>query len=453
MLKILKTKVLVLPIVLLMGVTSIGYAAPQPSIPAHSQAKVKIGSEGWIEQKLRQYPELLWLTESGGAPLVTSYPVDTMYSEKLFNKKVPSLDIALRSMIHLHLLIQGSRQSYMQLSQILPSEEGGMTFKQFQTTHKQLLFFLNSPKSFDNTLRILETAIVLRHVGCSAKATATFKPYFTDSCPETFYAKALHVLRTFPELCPSYARLSPEQQEVLLSLRRLGNYGSLLNLTEVPSAQLLSAWRTRRSLAILDLYLYCLDTCGEKNCSQEFYVNFAPLLSMLQQHATVEEAFSRYFTYRANRLGFEGVSRTDMTLVRLATLMNLSPTEAVTLAWSFKNLPSDEAESLVNSFYTIQGEHIPLTFRGLPSLIAGLSLATHGSTVSPESRLRQVYSTMLSLLVKSLRSHKEMLNKQLVPPSTVLDFSETTLSSGGLDIFSESIVVRIHLNGAVSINL
>nr|CRI42999.1 Putative lipoprotein [Chlamydia pneumoniae] len=453
MLKILKIKVLVFPLALLMGCNSIGYAGPQGSLQTNSQTKVKIGSEVWIEQKLRQYPELLWLTESGGAPLLTSTPIDMAYSEKLFNKKVPALDIAIRSMIHLHLLIQGSRQSYMQLSQILPSEEGGMTFKQFQTAHKQLLFFLNSPKSFDNTLRILETAIVLRHVGCSAKAVTTFKPYFTDSCPQSFYAKALHVLRTFPELCPSYARLSPEQQEVLLSLRRLGNYDSLLNLTEVPSAQLLSAWRTRRSLAILDLYLYCLDTCGDKNCSQEFYVNFAPLLSMLQQHATIEEAFSRYFTYRANRLGFEGTSRTDMTLVRLATLMNLSPSEASTLAWSFKNLPSDEAENLVNSFYTVQGEHIPLTFRGLPSLVAGLSVATHGSTVSPENRLRQLYSTMLSLLVKSLRSHREMLNKQLLPQGTVLDFSETTLSSGGLDVFAESIAVRIHLNGAVSINL
>nr|WP_231911709.1 hypothetical protein [Chlamydia serpentis] len=430
---------------------SISYAIPQASTQ-HSQSKVKIGSEAWIEQKLRQYPELLWLIESTGAPSI-SHPIDMVYSEKFFNKKVPALDIAIRSIIHLHLLIQGSRQSYIQVSQIAPTEEGGITFKQFQSAHKQLLFFLNSPKSFDNTLRILETAIVLRHIGCSAKAVSIFKPYFTDSCPETFYTKCLHVLRTFPELCPSYARLSPEQQDILSSLRGLGNYNSLLNLTEVPSTKLLSTWRTRRSLAILDLYLYCLDTCGEKNYSQEFYVNFAPLLLMLQQHATVEEAFSRYFTYRANRLGFEGASRTDMTLVRLATLMNLSPTEATTLAWSFKNLPSEESESLVNSFYTVQGQHIPLTCRGLPSLIAGLSLATHGSTVSPENRLRQVYSTMLSLLVKSLRSHKDMLNKQLLPQNTVLDFSETMSSSGGLDIFSESIAVRIHLNGTVSINL
>lgn len=59
----------------------------------------------------------------------------------------------------------------------------------------------------------------------------------------------------------------------------------------------------------------------------------------------------------------------------------------------------------------------------------------------------------LSLVAKSLKAHKEMLNKQILSKEIVLDFSETAASCQGLDIFSENVAVQIHLNGTVSIHL
>lgn len=46
-----------------------------------------------------------------------------------------------------------------------------------------------------------------------------------------------------------------------------------------------------------------------------------------------------------------------------------------------------------------------------------------------------------------------MQNKQILPKDVVLDFSNTAASCQGLDIFSENVVVQIHLNGTVSIHL
>lgn len=430
------------------------------SEPSYQQAKAsslhllknKIGSDQWIEQKVRQYPELLWLAEPSSSANFLSSPQGTVFSQNLFDKQVPAFDLAIRSIMYLHLLIQGSRQAYTQFEQLQPGESE-ISFKQFQTLHKQLTLFLNSPKNFDDTLKILETAIVLKHLGASSKATQVFKPYFSDAQLSSFYAKSLQVLRIFPELCPSFAHLSSEQKETLFALRRLADYQDLLDLKAVPNAQLLSMGRSKRALIILDMYLFSLDTAGESNYSQELFQHFQPLLSMLQKHATVEEAFSRYFTYRANRLGFEGITRSDMTLTRLATLMKLSPMEASALSWGFKNLPVDEAEVLVNNFYTTQGDHISLTILGLPELTAGLLQATYNGAASSENKLRQVYSTALSLIVKSLRAHKEMLNKQILPEQIILDFSDTTTSCGGIDLFSENIAVRIHLDGNVSVSL
>lgn len=75
------------------------------------------------------------------------------------------------------------------------------------------------------------------------------------------------------------------------------------------------------------------------------------------------------------------------------------------------------------------------------------------SASNPDNRLRQVYTTVLSLLIKSLKVHKEMLRKHLLDQATILDFSQTSGSCGGLDIFSENVAVRVHLNGSVSIAL
>ncbi|AAC68328.1 hypothetical protein FTN73_00555 [Chlamydia trachomatis] len=426
------------------------FSAPQPrgTLPSST---TKIGSEVWIEQKVRQYPELLWLVEPSSTGASLKSPSGAIFSPTLFQKKVPAFDIAVRSLIHLHLLIQGSRQAYAQLIQ-LQTSESPLTFKQFLALHKQLTLFLNSPKEFYDSVKVLETAIVLRHLGCSTKAVAAFKPYFSEMQREAFYTKALHVLHTFPELSPSFARLSPEQKTLFFSLRKLANYDELLSLTNTPSFQLLSAGRSQRALLALDLYLYALDSCGEQGMSSQFHTNFAPLQSMLQQYATVEEAFSRYFTYRANRLGFDGSSRSEMALVRMATLMNLSPSEAAILTTSFKTLPTEEADTLINSFYTNKGDSLALSLRGLPTLVSELTRTAHGNT-NAEARSQQIYATTLSLVVKSLKAHKEMLNKQILSKEIVLDFSETAASCQGLDIFSENVAVQIHLNGTVSIHL
>lgn len=433
-------------------VASASESSQRTKVFSSNLLKNKIGSDQWIEHKVRQYPELLWLAEPSSAASCLSQPQGTTFSQNLFDKQVPAFDMAIRSIMYLHLFIQGSRQAYAQFEQLQPGETE-ISFKQFQTLHKQLSLFLNAPKNFDDTLKILETAIVLKHLGASSKATQIFKPYFSDSQLSSFYAKSLQVLRIFPELSPSFAHLSPEQKDAVMSLRRLADYQALLDLKTVPSTHLLSMGRSKRAMVILDMYLFSLDTAGENNYSQELFQHFQPLLTMLQKHATVEEAFSRYFTYRANCLGFEGITRSDMTLTRLATLMKLSPVEAAALSWGFKNLPADEAEVLVNNFYTLQGDHISLTILGLPELTSGLLQASYNGTISAENKLRQVYSTTLSLIIKSLRAHKEMFNKQIMPEQVILDFSDTTTSCGGIDLFSENLAVRIHLDGNVSVSL
>ena len=438
-------------LLLLIALSSVPiFSAPQLHAALPSTA-AKIGSEAWIEQKVRQYPELLWLVEPSSSGASLKLPSGVVFSPQLFQKKIPAFDIAVRSLIHLHLLIQGSRQAYAQLIQ-LQANDSPLTFKQFLSLHKQLTLFLNSPKEFYDSIKVLETAIVLRHLGCSTKAATTFRPYFSETQKEIFYTKALHVLRTFSELSPSFARLSPEQKALFFSLRKLANYDELLALTNTPNAQLLSAGRSQRALLALDLYLYALDSCGEQGISSQFHANFSPLQSMLQQYATVEEAFSRYFTYRAHRLGFEGSSRTDMALVRMATLMDLSSAEATILTNSFKSLSPEEAEGLVNSFYNHKGDSLALSLRGLPILITELTKTIHGNT-NAEARTQQIYATTLSLVSKSLKAHQEMLSKQILSKETVLDFSETAASCQGLDIFSENVAVQIHLNGAVSIHL
>ncbi|WP_246481868.1 hypothetical protein [Chlamydiifrater volucris] len=434
---------------------------PIPSFPLPNssstpgKAAAKIGSELWIEQKLRQYPELLWLADVPAhlsAQRLNTDEGSQHSSETLFERESPEFDSTIRSLIYLHLLLNGSRLSYVTLTKLVKSNEALPSFKLFQSLHKQLVKYLNSPKAFDNSVKILETSLVLKNIGCSRKARQLFQPYFTENDPALFYDKAMLVLKAFPELSPSYSRLSTEQKDAFLSLRKLGNYGDLLSLTKSPSKKLLQLGRTKHPVVLLDVCLYNLDAFGSGSYKEDFFQNLQVFSAYLQQNSTVEEAFSRYLNFRANKLGLEGQSKSDMTLVRLSSLMNISsPSEAAALFWSFHNLSSEEMEYITSAFYSTGGEYLERDIKGLPALTVGLAAITPNTIVGIEPRLRQVFSATLSLLAKGLKTEKDMLQKQLLPKGTVLDFVETASTFGGLNVFSDTISVRIHLNGSVSI--
>ncbi|WP_213358307.1 hypothetical protein [Chlamydiifrater phoenicopteri] len=431
------------------------FSIPSTSYPAPKKAVTKIGSELWIEQKLRQYPELLWLADvpANLSSQRSSFEENSQHpSEVLFERESPGFDDTIRSLIYLHLLLNGSRLSYVTLTRLIKPTEALPSFKLFQSLHKQLVKYLNSPKAFDNSVKILETSLVLKNIGYSRKARQLFQPYFTENDPALFYDKAMLVLKAFPELSPSYSRLSQEQKDAFLSLRKLDNYGDLLSLTKSPSKKLLQLSRTKYPVVLLDACLYNLDAFGAGIPREEFYQNLQVFSAYLQQNSTLEEAFSRYLSFRANKLGFEGQTKADMTLVRLASLMNISsPNEAAALLWSFQNLSSEELGHIISAFYSSSGEYLERDIRGLPALTTGLAAITPSTIVGVEPRLRQVFSATLSLLAKGLKTEKEMLQKQLLPKGTVLDFVETASTFGGLNVFSDTIFVRIHLNGSVSI--
>ena len=59
------------------------FSATQPRVMIPSTT-TKIGSEAWIEQKVRQYPELLWLVEPSSAGASLKAPSGTIFSPLLF---------------------------------------------------------------------------------------------------------------------------------------------------------------------------------------------------------------------------------------------------------------------------------------------------------------------------------------------------------------------------------
>lgn len=415
------------------------FAAAKPTDPTiYNSRIIKIGSEAWIETKLRQYPELLWLLTTN-----TSQTQDKS-----------AFDQAIRSLIHLHLFVSGSRVSYSTLLNLSSDEEDALSFKQFMIVHKQLSKYLESNLSFDNPLKMLETAVVFKYLEQAPKAVTIFKPYFNETRTGYFYFKALQVLQTFPDLLPSYSRLSTKQKEVFQHLRKLGDYSHLLNLSECPKKELRMLGQTKKPIMLLDLFLYSFDLCGSNNYSQDTFYNLSSLVSMLQEHSTVEEAFSRYLTYRANRLGFSGQSRTEMSLVRLATLMNISSSNEISaLKWGFKNLSEKDAQVIINSFYSLNGEYRPHLIHGLPELLANLTASTnYNASNNPDGKLKHTFLTALNILVKGLETHQEMLKKQLLPDHIVLNFAEIG-ASNELDISSEETSVRIHLDGSVKVHI
>lgn len=433
-----------------------GQIEARPKEPSSLTQLCTIGGERWIEDKLRQYPELLWLLETQTAPTHQESPENSSLMKRpswvLFQKESPEFDIAIRNLVQLHLLLKGSRLAYSSFLQWHPNSNHAITFKQFQMAHKQLSLFLMSPKPFDDALKLLETAIVLQNVGASAKGQALFANYFQETQPNTFYTKALQVLRTFPDICPSFARLSETQKQTFTSLRQLGQYDPILTLAAAPNKNMMRCATTQKSLLTLDLIVFCLDHCGVYGYSQEFYHNFSTFVSTIQKYATMEEAFSRYLHYRAARLGL-GVSPHDVILARLCNLMQLSATQDVeTLCLEFNKLSSSQIQTLNYYFFSPQGEFLTCHVKGLPILMQKLYQAHPDVNATQEQRNRIAIERTLSLFVRTLEQKRAMCQKSLIAENIVLNFADTAIHSIDFDNLSDNISVRIHLNGAVSLS-
>lgn len=411
--------------------------------------KPVLGGTDWVETKLRQYPELLWLMDSNASKTQESLP-----SLDFTNVNISLLNETLTSLVYLHAFLSGSHSSYLLLKQ-QNSKLADYTFKDFLSMHKK---FKNFSKSFspeisqDEFVRIIETAVSLKNIYSSAKARKLFENYFISSTTsnEEFYVKSFQVLNSFPELSPSFRRLTKRGQSLVSHARTFINYKNLLSLS-LDKQFLLK--KVSSSDLNFDLLIFLLDLCGTETYSPSIQNDFFALIKNIQQNFDFQTKsllpiYQAQLHYEGEKYGEYPDSLQNISHIRLAKAFNLvSPEEFSVLKQAIACLDEETQDNLMN--YMAHPENNP-PLTGLYELKELVSLNLNKTGL--KDSLKKSLSTTLSMIAQGISCYKEYT--YLKPSISIkqLSFSSTKIDSLLLDNL-EKLLVNINKNGEISFSI
>lgn len=192
----------------------------------------------WVKQCLAQYPEIAWLadanvrkTEEGRAS------AQSPYSEQLFGARYIEFDRTIMTLHCLRLILKGGDLAYEEFTKAQPQEER-LSRASLDALHAEALALLHSGYrgiSPVEMTRAMEASLVLGDVGKSEAARTFFKPYGAKMPDhDDFHGEVLLILQKEPSLSPTFNRLSPAAQKLLLETRDLAHYGHITHLEGGP---------------------------------------------------------------------------------------------------------------------------------------------------------------------------------------------------------------------------
>lgn len=427
-----------------LGVSGSGFAR----VP-HSGKTTTLGDSNWVETKLRQYPELLWLMDNNESKTQESLP-----SLDFTDVNISLLNETLTSLVYLHAFLSGSHSSYLLLKQLNPKLVD-YTFKDFLSMHKK---FKNFSKSFspeisqDEFVRIVETAVALKNIYSSTKARKLFENYFVSSTTsnEEFYIKSFQVLNSFPELSPSFRRLTKRGQNLVSHARTFINYKNLLSLSL--DKQVLLKDMSPSDLNF-DLLIFLIDLCGTENYSLSAQNDFFALIKNIQQTfdfqtQSLMPIYKAQLHYEGEKYGESPDSLQNISHIRLAKAFNLASTEEFSvLKQVIASLDQETQDNLMN--YMAHPENNPLLI-GIYEL---KELVSHIlNTIGHKDSLKKSLSTTLAMIVQGISCYKEYTYLKPSVSIKQLSFSSTKIDSLLLDNL-DNLIVNINKNGEISFSM
>jgi len=442
-----KTKYIGLTLVtgLLLGAGSYLYATetstPLSALQPVTSSTVK--STDWVRLCVHQYPEILWLadenvrkTEEGKAS------VQDAYSQQLFGQKYIEFDRTIMTLHCLGLILDGSDTAYQDFTQAQP-EAAKLSKESFDTLHAQGVALLGSLPEMSalEVRQAMEAALVLGDIGKSEKARAVFKHYGAHAPDhDDFHGEVMHILQTHPELCPTFARLTPAAKKLLTQTANLAHYGHITHIEGGPSmfAHLQKSGLPNSPLILsFDFFVHTCDVAGAlghvNNHSSLVYTESAhrAMQGVLEAcqvlampHKQEIDAYNAYLALRANWLGLNAEDRTERALTRMGAMLRLfTPEEGAILKQAVLQLSADVRTKIIEQLDIRQGEELERTPTYMPAVL--VNLANHlGLGSSKEERITQAVILGLPFIARVLATHKQHLATSKADATIPLNFNK-----------------------------
>ncbi len=399
----------------------------------------------WVEKCVEQHPEVLWLaddkvrkTEEGQASLHGTY------SEQLFGKKYVEFDRTIMTLHCLKLILDGSENAYQVFTADQPNDTK-LSQNSFEFLHalgKRLLKSQWGGMSASQIAQAMETALILGDIGKSEKARELFKSHgVTAPDHDDFYGEALPVMELNPSLCPSFARLPPPAQKLLIKIANLAHYGHVTHLeggTAMFSKLKQSAIASEDLTALeFDLFVHTCDVAGAlghvNNQSSLVYTELthkamqamADAVCILRDPNKDEwDAYNAYLGKRAAWLELSSNDRADRVLVRIGAMLRLfSPSEGAALKKGMLQLDDGMKQKVISQLDVQKNDKEGRTPTYIPAVLVNLFNNLQLGD-SREERLVNTLNLGLPFISRVLEEQMVRLRKNEADPNIPLNFNK-----------------------------
>ena len=399
----------------------------------------------WVKKCTQQYPEIHWLADADVRKTEEGQATEqSPYSEQLFGQKFIEFDRTIMTLRCLQLVLDGSEKAFIEFTGAQPSSTK-LTKTSFERLHAQGTDLVKSQYDGMSELEMIQTmeaSLVLGDIGKSAKAREVFQPYGA-SAPDhdDFHGEVMQILERYPNLCPTFAKLTPLAKNLLVQTANLAHYGHVTHLEGGPSmfSKLKQSGLASDSPTALafDFFVHTCDVAGAlghvNNRSSLVYTEpshqamqaVATACNVLADSKKTEiDAYNAYLKIRADWLGLNAQNRTDRALTRMGAMLRLfTPEDGSILKKSMLELDFDQQTRIIVQLDTREGEELERTPTYMPAVLVNLSNnPLLGAT--REERISQAVVLGLPFLSRVLEKHKQSLLDNKADPKIPLNFNK-----------------------------
>ncbi len=394
-----------------------------------------VGSIAWVNKKIQQYPELLWLADN--TVRKTQQDVETKTgespSEILWGQKYAEFDRSILSLMVLAWVNEGSKEAYEALTKDqTPADK--LSFESFLTLHKRYKKIITSLKDFQD----FEISLILGDMGKSKIVRDQFLPLgVTAPDHDDFIREAL---QKDPTIFPSFSKLSPWTKKVLPQVSGLVHFGHVTHLEGgqemlKPLKDSDIAKKNPKALEF-DFLVHLADVAGSMG-----HVNPATSLVLIQdtynalmavdtalrllKDKPIEGALKSYIDTRAQWLGVNAQESKGRTLTRLGAMLRLfGPANGKVLTEAFQKFTPEEQKAFTNELDPLSLDLPLITPTYIPAVLVNLSNnKTLGET--KEARLQQSVELGIPFISVALKEYKKLLKDHAIEnPTAPLNFND-----------------------------
>jgi len=385
-----------------------------------------------------RYPEISWLvsddvrmTQEGNAASGSSP------SENLFGKKFVEFDRTMMTLKCMKLILDGGDAAYSAFTSDQP-EDVRLKRKDFDALHDWGVSLLRSDKhglSVPEMYDVMAASLVLGDIGKSEKARALFEK-FGCSAPDhdDFHTEVMQVLVSHPDLCPTFAALPKEGQQLLIRSAGLAHYGHITHLEGGPVMFENLAKGVSEIDLSLDLFVHFCDVAGAlghiNGNSSLVYNNLTRqsmglmrscVESVAKGEKSIQEAYFVAMEERASWLGLDDMAE-GRVLGRIGAMTRLfSPQDGAQLKKGWEALSFQDRADITRAFIEPQ-KLAKRTPTYMPALLVNL-MGNKELGETRDERLRRAIMIGLPFCARAILKHEEMIREKKISPNIPLCFN------------------------------